>query len=114
MTLKTSKIASEAGGMANDPILVSIIIPCSTNNVDIWAKTAAKTIPVAQIGNIRIKIFSSSTCVTKEMKTKTSNIHLDECKEYVVVFFFWTPHDQATSQLDVVASDSSTKGPPEI
>ena len=61
ITLTTSKVEREAGGMRKEPIVVSSIVPCSTNNVDIWAYTAEKTIPVAHIGNIRIRILNSST-----------------------------------------------------
>uniref|UniRef100_A0A7C9E282 Uncharacterized protein n=1 Tax=Opuntia streptacantha TaxID=393608 RepID=A0A7C9E282_OPUST len=64
MTLITSKVDKVAAGMVKDPIFLSITIPCSTNIVDIWAYTAAKTMPVAHMENIRIKIFNSSTCVT--------------------------------------------------
>ncbi|KAL0912258.1 hypothetical protein M5K25_018220 [Dendrobium thyrsiflorum] len=64
MTLMTSKVDKDAGGMVKDPMVVLRTIPCSTNMVDIWAYTAEKTIPVAQMGNILTKIFSSSTWVT--------------------------------------------------
>ncbi|GLT27707.1 hypothetical protein SLA2020_026850 [Shorea laevis] len=60
--LITSEVEREAGGIVKEPIDVSIIIPCSANSVGIRA--AEKTIPAAQIGNMRIKIFNSCTCVT--------------------------------------------------
>ena len=64
MTLTTSKVEREAGGIWKEPMVLSSIVPCSTNNVDIWAYTAAKTIPVAHMGNMRIRILNSSICVT--------------------------------------------------
>jgi hypothetical protein len=64
MTLITSKVERDAGGMLNDPTRLSRTMPCSTNRDEFWAYTAKNMIVVAQIGNILIRIFSSSTWVT--------------------------------------------------
>ena len=64
MTLITSKVERDAGGMLKDPTRLSRTMPCSTNRDEFWAYTAKNMIVVAQIGNILIRFFSSSTCVT--------------------------------------------------
>jgi hypothetical protein len=64
MTLMASNDAKDAGGMANTPTCLSIILPCSRNVKENCARTAKNTIPVAQIGSIPMINFSSSTCVT--------------------------------------------------
>lgn len=64
ITPMMSNVEREAGGSVKEPSDVFIIIPCSTNSDDIWACIVWKKMPVIQIGNILIRIFSSSTSVT--------------------------------------------------
>ena len=64
MTLITSKVERDAGGMLKDPSRLSRTMPCSTNREEFWAYTALNMIVVAQMGNILTRIFSSSTWVT--------------------------------------------------
>ena len=61
MTLITSKVARDAGGKVNGPTRLSMAAPCSMNVDDICEVMAKKSTMVAQTGNIRSSIFSSST-----------------------------------------------------
>uniref|UniRef100_A0A0E0INZ9 Uncharacterized protein n=1 Tax=Oryza nivara TaxID=4536 RepID=A0A0E0INZ9_ORYNI len=63
-TLSTAMMVRDAGGIANEPTWLSMAIPCSMNVEDICPLTAKKITKDAQVGNIRSRIFSSSTCVT--------------------------------------------------
>ncbi|MFS8004006.1 hypothetical protein Hanom_Chr13g01220541 [Helianthus anomalus] len=63
--LMTKKSVREAAGISNDfPMCLSIVVACDTDIVVIWAYTVQNNIVVAQIGSIRITIFTSSTSVT--------------------------------------------------
>uniref|UniRef100_A0A0A9CBE2 Peptide transporter, putative n=1 Tax=Arundo donax TaxID=35708 RepID=A0A0A9CBE2_ARUDO len=64
MTLTASNDARDAGGTANAPMCLSIVLPCSRNVDENCARTAKNTIPVAQMGSIPMITFSSSICVT--------------------------------------------------
>lgn len=68
--LPTKKTVSEAGGISKVPILRFIVVACWTDSVVICAYTVQNIIVVAQIGNIRITSFTSSTSV------RVDNVHL--------------------------------------
>jgi hypothetical protein len=51
-------------GTVNEPSLRFIVFPCCTENVWSCAKQVFMIIVLATIGNILVRIFTSSTCVT--------------------------------------------------
>lgn len=54
----------EGPGISKLPIFLSIVVLCWMENVWSWAKQVFMKTVLSMIGNIRITIFVSSTCVT--------------------------------------------------